>query len=169
MDIFWWMLYTLSSAPPPSGDPYGVCSAFPGRLATHQETDSSYSLEVHEQIRTMSIHTLTYEDDIQRATHVQDSACGCQLVGIRDEVLWDRKEMSSLYFGLDIFCQFEARVPEYDAVLSVQCTLYGGAGRCVSNSVTLASNRQNTASRKYNDDISLLISQYLILGWHGSL
>jgi hypothetical protein len=28
--------------------------------------------------------------------------------------------------GLDVFCQFEARVLEFDAVFSVQCTLYGG-------------------------------------------
>ncbi len=53
-----------------------------------------------------------------------------------------------------------------DAVFSVQCTLYspqllGGRG-CVSNSGTLASNRQNTASPKYNDDNFLLIEQYLI-------
>jgi hypothetical protein len=33
----------------------------------------------------------------------------------------------------------------------------------VLNSGTEASNRQNTASPKYNDDISLLISRYLIL------
>jgi hypothetical protein len=32
--------------------------------------------------------------------------------------------MSSLYFGLDVFCQFEARVPEFDAVYSVHCTQY---------------------------------------------
>jgi hypothetical protein len=76
------------------------------------------------------------------------------------------KAMSSWYFGLDVFCPFEARVPEYYAVVSVQCTLYspqllGGRG-CVSNPGTLASNWQNTASPKYNDDISLLISQDLI-------
>ncbi len=54
------------------------------------------------------------------------------------------KEMTSLYFGLDVFCQFEARVPEFDAVFNVQCTLYGGGGGgCVSNSGTLASNMQN--------------------------
>jgi hypothetical protein len=29
------------------------------------------------------------------------------------------KEMSSLYFGLDVFCQFEARVPEFD-----HCSVY---------------------------------------------
>jgi hypothetical protein len=34
------------------------------------------------------------------------------------------KEMSSLFFGLDVFCQFEARVPEFDAVFSTQYTLY---------------------------------------------
>ncbi len=33
---------------------------------------------------------------------------------------------------------------------------------CISYSGTLASNRQNTANPEYNDDISLLISQYLI-------
>jgi hypothetical protein len=66
-----------------------------------------------------------------------------------------------------ILCQFEDRVPEFDTVLSVMCTLYvqstavGGMG-CVSNSKTLDSNRQNTSSPKYYDDISLLISQYLI-------
>jgi hypothetical protein len=32
----------------------------------------------------------------------------------------------------------------------------------MSNSGTLASNRQNTASQKFNDNISMLISQYLI-------
>jgi hypothetical protein len=66
------------------------------------------------------------------------------------------KEMSSLYSGQDVFCQFEARVPEFKAVFSVQCILYRGGegGGCVSNSGTLASNRQNTASPKYNDDIS---------------
>jgi hypothetical protein len=58
---------------------------------------------------------------------------------------------------------------KFDAVFSVQCTLYspqllGGRG-WVSNSGTPASNRQNTASPKYKDDISLLISQYLIAGW----
>jgi hypothetical protein len=34
----------------------------------------------------------------------------------------------------------------------------------VTNSGALASNKQNTASTKYNDDISLLISKYLISG-----
>jgi hypothetical protein len=46
------------------------------------------------------------------------------------------KNMSLLYFGFDLLCQFEARVPEFDAELSVQCALYspqlfgggGGAG-----------------------------------------
>jgi hypothetical protein len=40
------------------------------------------------------------------------------------------KEMSSLYFGLDVFCQFEARVPEFDAVFSVHYTR-GREGLCV--------------------------------------
>jgi hypothetical protein len=39
------------------------------------------------------------------------------------------KEMSSLYFWLDVFCQFEARVSESDQCLvhNVHCTR-GGAG-----------------------------------------
>jgi hypothetical protein len=64
------------------------------------------------------------------------------------------KEMSSLYFAL------ESQNLTQCSVYSVHCT--GGEGDCVSNSGTLALNRQNTASPKYNDDISLLISQYLI-------
>ncbi len=76
------------------------------------------------------------------------------------------KEM--LYFGLDIFCYFEAKVPEFAAVCSVQCTLYIpqllGGRLCVTNSWTPASYRQNTASPKYNEDISLLISQYFLSG-----
>jgi hypothetical protein len=31
--------------------------------------------------------------------------------------------MLSLYFGLDVFCQFEARVQEFDTVFGVQCIL----------------------------------------------
>ncbi len=55
--------------------------------------------------------------------------------------------MSSLYFRLDVFYQFEARVPEFDAVFSVHCTLYGGGGGgCPSNFGYLASKRQKTAS-----------------------
>ncbi len=40
------------------------------------------------------------------------------------------KAMSSLYFGLDVFCQCEARVPEFDAVFRVQCKLYTGGVAC---------------------------------------
>jgi hypothetical protein len=44
--------------------------------------------------------------------------------------------MSSLYFGLDVFCQSKTRVPEFEAVFSVQCTVYpvqvgGGGGGCL--------------------------------------
>jgi hypothetical protein len=77
--------------------------------------------------------------------------------------------MSSFYCGLDVFCQFKAIVQEYEELFSVvQCPLCSpqlvGGRRCVSNIGTLVSNRQNTASIKYNDDISLLISLYLISG-----
>jgi hypothetical protein len=77
--------------------------------------------------------------------------------------------MSSLYFGLDVhvFCQFKARVLAFDnvqyIVYIVQSAAVAGMS-CESNSETLASNKQNTASPQYNDDISLLISQYLISG-----
>jgi hypothetical protein len=45
--------------------------------------------------------------------------------GVEAEIRYSeiRKEMSSLYFGLDGFCQFEAIVLEFDAVFSVHCTL----------------------------------------------
>jgi hypothetical protein len=74
--------------------------------------------------------------------------------------------MSSLYFGLDEFYQLEVSVPEYDAVFSVECTLYvqstavgrGVAGvACHILGLTVASNGQTAASPTYND-ISLLIS-----------
>ncbi len=80
-----------------------------------------------------------------------------------------RKEMSSLYFALDIFFQFEAKVPEYDAMYTVHCTLctvhscWRGQGLLV-NSVTFwdSSLRKNAASGKSNDGIALQISQCLI-------
>jgi hypothetical protein len=53
----------------------------------------------------------------------------------RAKVLSDQQRMSSLYFGLDVFCRFEATVElEFDEVFSVQCTYIvqstavGGAG-----------------------------------------
>ncbi len=71
------------------------------------------------------------------------------------------QEMSSLSFGLNVFCQFESRVPEFDAVFSVQCTLYSPqllwAG--VAYQILGLLPQQNTASQKYNDNISFLISQ----------
>jgi hypothetical protein len=47
------------------------------------------------------------------------------------------KEMSSLYFGLPVFCLLEGRVLEFDTQPPLRF--------------------QNTSSPKYNDDISLLI------------
>ncbi len=67
------------------------------------------------------------------------SNCNSQVPTLMSEMRYCEigKEMSSLYFGLDVFGQFEARVPEFDAVFSVQCTLHRGEGRsCVSNSGT---------------------------------
>ncbi len=72
------------------------------------------------------------------------------------------REMSpSYFFGLDVFCKFEARFPEFDALLGVQCKLYRGGGLRVTF-WDFSANMQNKASPKYNDDISFLISQYLI-------
>jgi hypothetical protein len=69
------------------------------------------------------------------------------------------KEMSSLYFGLAVFCLLEARTPEFDPQplhppprTAVDCTL-----NTASNSGTLASNWQSTSSPQYNNGISLLI------------
>jgi hypothetical protein len=82
------------------------------------------------------------------------------------------KEMSSSYFGLDVFCVFKAGVLEFDLVFRIQCIMYSpqlfGSRGCLSNSGALASNRQNTVSPKYNDDISLLISQYLFSAMRSS-
>jgi hypothetical protein len=60
--------------------------------------------------------------------------------------------MSSLYFGLDVFCLFEMDTEplpqKYGSTVEEYTTAIPGA---------LASNRQNTSSPKYNDDFSLLI------------
>jgi hypothetical protein len=37
----------------------------------------------------------------------------------RDELLLDQQRDVVFVFGLDVFCQFEARVPEFDAVYTV--------------------------------------------------
>jgi hypothetical protein len=56
----------------------------------------------------------------------QQRSVGYLRKGVEAEIRYSeiRKEMSSLYFGLDVCCQFEAIVLEFDAVFSVQCTLY---------------------------------------------
>ncbi len=76
--------------------------------------------------------------------------------------------MSSLYFGLNIFCQFDAGVLEFVTVFSVQCTVHrtgkGGGGLCVTFlDSTVDSNwqtqvAQNTMMRKCE------ISHFLIYG-----
>jgi hypothetical protein len=53
--------------------------------------------------------------------------------------------MSSLYLGLDVNCQFEAGVLEFDAVYT--STADGGRGYMTISGI-LASNKQNTASPK---------------------
>jgi hypothetical protein len=65
------------------------------------------------------------------------------IADVRDEVLWDQRRDVVVVFGLDVFCQFE------ESENLKQCTVYtvhGGRG-WVSNSGTLASNRQNTAGQ----------------------
>jgi hypothetical protein len=69
--------------------------------------------------------------------------------------------MSPLYFGLDVICLFEARVPEFeptpppDSCESVQCTVYKHwtLRQIWDTSFELA----EYICPKYNDDISLLI------------
>ncbi len=67
------------------------------------------------------------------------------------------KEMSSLYFGLAVFCLFEARAPEFDMQ-----SLPSPLNSVHTNSVTITSNWWKTPSPKYNDDIYLLTYKYLI-------
>ncbi len=69
------------------------------------------------------------------------------------------KEMS---FFLDVFCQSKLESQNGCRAHFLQLPGEGGGG-CMSNSRTLASIRQNTACPKYNDDISLLISQYFFI------
>jgi hypothetical protein len=72
------------------------------------------------------------------------------------------KEMSSLYFGLDVFCQFKARAPEFNAVLSVEChSCWWVEAACQILRLEPQIGRIQQAT-KDNDDISLLISKYLI-------
>jgi hypothetical protein len=79
----------------------------------------------------------------------------------REEILGDQQR-DVIIWEIYIFCQFKARVPHLTqcSLYSVQCT--GGGGGCVSG--TLASNSEKTARPKYNDDISVLISQCLTPG-----
>jgi hypothetical protein len=65
--------------------------------------------------------------------------------------------MSSVYFGLDVLRHFEVGV--LLKIDTAHTSTAAGRRGCVR-----ASNRQNTVSPKYNDDISLLNSQYLISG-----
>jgi hypothetical protein len=63
-----------------------------------------------------------------------------------DEIFLDQQRDVVGVFGQDVFCQFEARVPEFNAVFSVHCTLpqLSGEGLC-ANSGTLAPNTTTTS------------------------
>jgi hypothetical protein len=69
------------------------------------------------------------------------------------------KEMSSLYFGLDVFCLLEARVPELDTqpLPTNNCGLYSvhSTLNTASNSGALASNWQKTVHLAQNTMSSL--------------
>jgi hypothetical protein len=58
--------------------------------------------------------------------------------GTRDCYCEISKEPSSLYFGLHVICQFEARVREFDmmyvSIFSAVTILGGGGVGCLSNS-----------------------------------
>jgi hypothetical protein len=60
--------------------------------------------------------------------------------------------MLLLYFGLAVFYQFEGRVPEFGEEFRVQFKYFAQSRRA----------EYCTACPNYNDEISLLISQYLI-------
>jgi hypothetical protein len=53
-----------------------------------------------------------------------------------------------------------------DAISRVVYERTGGASRLTAGRVIVHKNWQNTSSPKYNDDISLVIWQYLISGWN---
>ncbi len=61
---------------------------------------------------------------------MRPSNCNSHVTTLMSEMRYCEigKEMSSLYFGRDVFGQFEARVPEFDAVFSVLTvhTVQGG-------------------------------------------
>ncbi len=67
--------------------------------------------------------------------------------------------MSALCFELDVKRQYEARVPLFDTEYSIRRVYNVDFHSCLgigllSNSETIASNRQNTSNPKYNNDIS---------------
>ncbi len=53
-----------------------------------------------------------------------------QRVPKRDEILWDQLRDVVIVFWVRciLFCQFEAKAPEFDALFIIQCTLYRGGG-----------------------------------------
>jgi hypothetical protein len=68
-------------------------------------------------------------------------------------------EMSPLYFGLDVFCIFEARVPEFSTVYTAPPAhaVLWEKFRVLITRLQPQICRQNTSDPKYNDDITLLI------------
>jgi hypothetical protein len=60
---------------------------------------------------------------------------------------WISAELSALYFGLDVSCQFEARVGEFDVVYTSTAVPVFPEGEVVCE--VPASNIQNTSSPEY--------------------
>ncbi len=75
------------------------------------------------------------------------------------------KEMSSLYFGVHVLNLFAGRAREFDIMSKSGAVQYFKGRDCVSNSATLQPRMgRKNRYKKYNDDISLLIKQYIICG-----
>jgi hypothetical protein len=70
--------------------------------------------------------------------------------------------MSSLYFGFDVFCQFETEVPEFEAADTSISVPVQYVGKRLPT--PLASDRQNTSNPQYNNDISADITLIRMAG-----
>ncbi len=94
----------------------------------------------------------------------------CRTGRSRNEILIDQQRDVVIVFLAWCIPLIWRYSPRTDTVYT--STAVGGEGLRVKSGA-LASNKQNTRSPKYNDDIPLLISQYLISGekrlhlWHG--
>jgi hypothetical protein len=72
--------------------------------------------------------------------------------------LLDQHREVVVVFGLDEFCLLEAKPPEFFAAYTSTSAMQNiGRGSVSLFEKAVVSSRQNVASPKYNDDITLLI------------